>query len=56
MRRPIHALTPIALFALTALAVPRAVGQEIGYVEDFALAKDRAEALKQLIPGTQEHY
>ncbi|MBC8875959.1 MAG: hypothetical protein H8E44_41575, partial [Planctomycetes bacterium] len=29
---------------------------EIGYVEDFALAKDRTEALKQLIPGTDDYY
>ncbi|MDD4888462.1 MAG: hypothetical protein PHU85_00900, partial [Phycisphaerae bacterium] len=33
-----------------------AIAQEIGYVEDFALAKDRAAALKQLIPGTEEDY
>ena len=32
------------------------IAGEIGYVEDFALAKDRAEALKQLIPGTDEFY
>ena len=30
--------------------------EEIPYVEDFALAKNRAEALKQLIPGTQDFY
>ena len=29
---------------------------EINYTEDFALAKDRAEALKQLIPGTKDYY
>ena len=28
---------------------------ETGYIEDFALAKDRAEALKQLIPGTEDY-
>ena len=28
----------------------------IGYVEKFSLAKDRAEALKQLIPGTRDYY
>ncbi|MCP4378826.1 MAG: hypothetical protein GY794_21950, partial [bacterium] len=32
------------------------VAGQIGYVEDFALAKDRAEALKQLIPGTEDYY
>jgi hypothetical protein len=30
--------------------------QEIGFVETFALAPDRAEALKQLVPGTEEHF
>ena len=29
---------------------------EIGYVEDFVLAKDRQEALKLLIPGSEAHY
>ena len=29
---------------------------EIGFLEDFALAKDREEALKLLIPGTEDHY
>ncbi|WLD12472.1 hypothetical protein [Planctellipticum variicoloris] len=29
---------------------------EIGFVEDFALAKDREAALKQLIPGTEDYY
>lgn len=33
-----------------------ASAQEITFVEDFALAKDRAEALKQLIPGTEDYY
>src|SRR5262245_64694390 len=35
---------------------PTARGGDIGYVEDFALAKDRAAALKQLIPGTEDYY
>lgn len=29
---------------------------EIGFIERFALADDRAEALKELIPGTEEYY
>src|SRR6516162_3318254 len=29
---------------------------EIGYIEDFALAKDRAASLRQLIPGTEDYY
>jgi hypothetical protein len=30
--------------------------QEIGFIEKFALANDRREALATLIPGTQEYY
>ncbi len=29
---------------------------EIGYIEDFSLAKDRTQPLKQLIPGTEDYY
>lgn len=29
---------------------------EIDFIEDFALAKDRAAALKQLVPGTEDFY
>jgi hypothetical protein len=29
---------------------------EIGYIEDFSLAKDRAASLRQLIPGTEDYY
>ncbi|MDC1448265.1 hypothetical protein N8218_01275, partial [bacterium] len=30
--------------------------QDIGFIEDFALAENREEALKQLIPGTEDYY
>jgi hypothetical protein len=30
--------------------------QEIGYVETFSLADDRAAALKELVPGTDDFY
>lgn len=33
-----------------------AMADEIGFVEDFALAKDRATSLRQLIPGTEDYY
>lgn len=33
-----------------------AVAEEIGYIEDFALATDRTVPLAQLIPGTEEFY
>src|SRR6201993_466249 len=42
--------------ALAIFAVSTAAAGEVGYVEDFALAKDRAAALKQLIPGTEDYY
>lgn len=30
--------------------------QDVGFIEDFALAENREEALKQLIPGTEDYY
>ena len=30
--------------------------QEIGFLEDFVLAKDREKVLKQLVPGTEKYY
>ena len=38
------------------LSTSRLSGEEIGYIEDFSLAEDRAKALEQLIPGTNEFY
>ena len=38
------------------IAAAPANSQKIGFVEDFAIAEDRAEALKQLVPGTTEYY
>ncbi len=38
------------------LLTPTARGGDVGFVEDFALAKDRTTALKQLIPGTEDYY
>jgi hypothetical protein len=35
---------------------PAATAGEVGFVEDFALARDRAAALRQLIPGTEDYY
>jgi hypothetical protein len=54
-----RALLPASLLAVLAgglLLVPTTRAAEVGYVEDFALAKDRAGALKQLIPGTEDYY
>lgn len=32
------------------------VAGDIGYIEDFALSRDRAMALRQLVPGTEDYY
>src|SRR5205085_12344152 len=41
--------------ALILASSPAAAG-EVGFVEDFALARDRAATLRQLIPGTEDYY
>ena len=38
------------------LATWQTQAAEIGYLEDFALAKDRTVPLQQLIPGTEDYY
>jgi len=48
-------LTAAFLSSLTA-AGPGWAAQEIGLVEKFALAADRDEVLRQLIPGTEDFY
>src|SRR5882762_9406325 len=42
------------LAALSATTLVSAA--DVGFVEDYALAKDRGVALKQLIPGTEDYY
>ena len=42
--------------ALASLMATFARAGEIGFLEDFALAKDRAAVLKQLIPGSEDYY
>jgi hypothetical protein len=45
------------VWAFPVFVLSRHVGAgEIGFVEDFALARDRAAALRQLIPGTEDYY
>ena len=47
----------VALRAAAALVLPCAMAQqEIGFVEQFALAPDRAAVLAQLVPGTEDYY
>src|SRR6478672_11820468 len=38
------------------LLASAAIAGEVGFVEDFALARDRSAALRQLIPGTEDYY
>src|SRR5262245_49489164 len=49
---------PRILFACLTLtlAVAAVRAGDIGFVEDYALAKDKGAALKQLIPGTEDYY
>lgn len=46
----------LLVWLTVAMCTQTVVGQDIGYVEDFALSDDRAAALKQLIPGTEDFY
>ncbi len=44
-------LLGISVARMSALA-----DNEVGFIEKFALAKDRAAVLQQLVPGTEEYY
>ena len=46
----------LALLGGGLVLTPTASAADVGYAEDFALAKDRAAALAQLIPGTEDYY
>ncbi len=46
----------VLLLSLCFAWMERADAEEIGYIEHFALSADRAEALKQLVPGTEDYY
>ena len=48
--------TTAVLMACVAVSAWRLNASEIGFMEDFSLADDRKEALKQLIPGTEDYY
>lgn len=45
-----------AALGLAAAGGGRVQSAEIGFIETFSLASDRAAALKQLIPGTEDYY
>jgi hypothetical protein len=49
--------TSLVLLLTATFALPGAAqGSKIGFEEEFALAPDRAKALEQLIPGTEDYY
>jgi len=48
----------IALCALIVMSQSSSLiaQQDVGFIEDFALASDREKALQLLIPGTEDYY
>ncbi|MEY4484828.1 MAG: hypothetical protein RL693_2280, partial [Verrucomicrobiota bacterium] len=42
--------------ALLVPSLPLRAENEIGFIEKFALAPDRAKVLGELVPGTEEYY
>ena len=46
----------LGLLSLGVVLTPNSRAGDIGFVEDFALSKDRPASLKQLIPGTDDFY
>ena len=48
----------IALYALIVVGQSSNLRaqQDVGFIEDFALASDREKALQLLIPGTEDYY
>ncbi|MBP85212.1 MAG: hypothetical protein CMJ64_00605 [Planctomycetaceae bacterium] len=46
----------VVLAGIVVACAAAADAQEIGFIEKFALAEDRIEALKLLIPGSEEYY
>ena len=55
MLRLSRVLLIACLSTISISAFSPVLAEEIRYAEDFALARNRAEALKQLIPGTQDY-
>jgi hypothetical protein len=49
-------IVSISLLSTLLSALSLASAGDVGYIEDFALAKDRAASLRLLIPGTEDYY
>ena len=55
MKTRLRTLT-VSLAMFTCFTFPARAQQEIGFLEKFALAADRAAVLKELIAGTEDYY
>ena len=49
---------PVVLAGLTSLVMPYYswAENEVGFIEKFALAPDRAKVLGELVPGSEDYY
>jgi hypothetical protein len=56
MKMRIRSVNAAALVLTVLISVRTSPAGEIGWIEDFSLARDREVALKQLIPGTEDYY
>ncbi len=56
MKRNLGALLSWAIIAQGIFCGLNAVSGEIGFLEDYSLSKNRDDALKQLIPGTEDYF
>ena len=50
------AVLSVAVFLSVLGSGAQALAGDVGFVEDFSLAKDRTVPLKTLIPGTEDYY
>ncbi len=55
-RRLPHGLVLLVLASCLVARPARGDGQQIGYLETFALAEDREQALQTLVPGSSDYY
>jgi len=56
--KSLHRFFPIAAVLLVGCCFATSLRAQhaVGFIEKFALAADREDALKELIPGTEEYY
>ncbi len=55
MKKSLMVLRLCALFA-GAFSAADLISGEIGFIEDYSLSENRTEAMKQLIPGTEDYF